>query len=212
MIPTIPYLEKKFNLYNAKYFNNKLRKPQFAISNSRNSLGVCITHREYGIPVQYTIKVTKYYDRTEHEVDETLIHEMIHLYIRQFGIIDSSTHGYRFMSEAERINEDGWNIKRLTHIENKQEKITQDKTYYIFIYKCKPTTRNTQFIFRSSKSTVIDYEVYFEDRGIEYKLYETQDKLFDSFTSCRRKILGQEIPMDNTKHKNYERFKKYLIP
>ncbi len=47
----------------------------------------------------------QYSDLTKKEIDDTLVHEMIHQYIYQNGIKDSSAHGKVFKKFIERINE-----------------------------------------------------------------------------------------------------------
>lgn len=141
MILTIAYIEQKFDLYNDLYFNGELITPNFEIINDKKQLG-CLQSKYlyHNERMDYTLKVSRYYDRTEKQYDNTIIHEMIHLYIAQNHIIDNGAHGRRFITECARINKYGWNLSRCTDTsdwklsEEAQKKVDR-KSYNIIVYK-----------------------------------------------------------------------------
>lgn len=148
MTLTISYISEKFEKYNNLYFNGSLKTPKFKISNSKRALGTLSISRRLnfygGYTKEHTISISKYYDRTEKQYDNTLIHEMIHLYISQNDIIDNGSHGRRFKAECARINKYGWDLSRTTDTsgwklsEEAQKRLDNklsNATYNIIVYQ-----------------------------------------------------------------------------
>ena len=188
---TIDYIRKKFKQYNSLYWNNKLIEPIFAISNSKRSLGTF----SYNHCNHTKITISKYYNRNEFQYDNTIIHEMIHLYIHQMGIRDSG-HGKYFKSECARINRDGWDLARTTDTRNwcvAQENIDKMKkqniNFHIFVYQY----NGQQYIFRSAKSAVDSFKLHFKRYSIEYRYYYTNDKIFEKAPRCVKQFRGYTI-------------------
>ena len=203
---TIKYMEENFELYNKKYFNGVLKKHHFRIINTRRRLGSM--SRIHG---RYIISISKYYDRDKFQYDNTLIHEMIHLYIYQQDIEDNGPHGRRFKAECARINKDGWKLSRTTSTIGwkvaKDAKIRKPRkkseTSFIVVYK---ETETTQFIFKVSKCNLNRFVNHLTEKcKFECKVFETNDKLFNNFSACRSKIYGKRL------YGNEEEFKKYMI-
>lgn len=79
---SIPIIEKKFEKFNIEYFEGKLAKPMFTLSVCKNTLGRCsLTTKE--CKTKPTIMLSTYYNVKEEEMENTLIHEMVHLYQHQ---------------------------------------------------------------------------------------------------------------------------------
>lgn len=111
MIPTIEYLIRYFNIYNARYFNSILPVPAFELMNAKHHLGQYLNPSIGG----HKIRITKAYEGAEVFFQNILIHEMIHYYLNFIGDKDKGwarSHGPNFKREAARINRDGWNIQR----------------------------------------------------------------------------------------------------
>ena len=96
-----------FCLYNEKYFESKLPIPQFDLLHSYRTCGY----------FQYTtggwfdktvydpiIFITDYYDFTERQFTDVMVHEMIHYYLAYFGLDKRCRHGKEFNEMAERLN------------------------------------------------------------------------------------------------------------
>lgn len=198
---TIKYMEENFELYNKKYFNGVLKKPHFRIINTRRRLGSMSRIHE-----RYIISISKYYDRDKFQYDNTLIHEMIHLYIYQQNIIDNGPHGRIFKAECARINKDGWNLSRTTSTLG--WKVAEDakirkksETSFIVVYK---ESETTQFIFKVSKSNLDRFVNHLTDKcKLECKVFETSDKIFDNFSACRSRIVGKRLYGNEEKYKAY---------
>lgn len=206
---TISYLEKKFEIYNEKYFNGELIKPEFKIINTRSRLGCFKTKNIYTPKESYTIEISKYYDRNEFWYDNTLIHEMIHQKIRQFRIIDNGSHGRKFKAECARINADGWELKRTTDssqwkLSNEAKKIqnSNNNKYDIIIFK---ENKGTQFIFKILKTYTHYYLKWFTNNNTDYAIIRTTDENFNTLPNCRTRIRGKRL------YDNEVVFKKYML-
>ncbi len=212
---TINYIRESFNKYNELYFNNDLEMPKFRITHSKRTLGqLSIRKSYYNSDKVHTISVSDYYDRTEKQYDNTIIHEMIHLYISQNDIIDNGSHGRRFKAECERINKDGWGLSRVTdtkgwklseYAQKKEIKKSLSSTYNVIIYK---ENDNAQFIFRVSKPNVNRYLNHIRYKcNLECKHFISNDAIFDTLPNCTKRIRGRRI----YKNDNNNIYSKYMI-
>lgn len=105
---TLEWIAQNFARFNHQYFDDSLPIPIFRIVRDKDLFGQCGTKRRV-YPV-FFIKLSVYVERTEYEYQNTLLHEMIHLYL--FDQKDwTAAHGEKFIALASRINQDGWNIK-----------------------------------------------------------------------------------------------------
>lgn len=91
-------LEVKFDEYNDKYFWSRLEKPRFVVTHTRRRLG-CFKG------LDMVIEVSDYFARDEHEVMQTLVHEMIHAW--QWQEYRDVNHGSTFKRKAEDIRRYG---------------------------------------------------------------------------------------------------------
>ena len=110
MLPTLPFIAEKFDTFNRLYFNNTLPRPTFRLSNARTFLGKISYRRTYDFwhrrrrDENYTLAISQRYDLPEEEIEDVIIHEMIHLYISVNHIRDTSTHGPSFRRIMNEIN------------------------------------------------------------------------------------------------------------
>lgn len=110
MIPTIQYIENKFDEFNALMFGNKLPKLPVTLSNARTFLGQC-AYRKKRLAngriqrFDFKLRISIRFDLPEKEIEDTIIHEMIHYYIGVNNLEDKSSHGPLFRSIMNTINE-----------------------------------------------------------------------------------------------------------
>lgn len=96
-----------FDECNMKYYEGKLLFPQFDLLHSYRTCGY----------FQYTtggwfdkkvydpvIFITDYYDFTEQQFVDIMVHEMIHYYLAYTGLDSRCRHGKKFKEMAERLN------------------------------------------------------------------------------------------------------------
>ncbi|WP_051525019.1 SprT-like domain-containing protein [Segatella albensis] len=119
MVVTESWIKKEFIKFNSLYFDGKLPMPIIKLSHARTQLGALAYKNEWLLGrrircFDYTIKLSTYYDMTERQAQNILIHEMIHYYIAYFRIRDSRPHGVKFQKMASDLNRKyGWEIKAI---------------------------------------------------------------------------------------------------
>lgn len=115
MMLTVDTLNAWFRQFNASYFDGELPVPRIVVNKARTRLGTmsCKKVRRLfrWVLSDFTIRISTYYDCTERQYQETLLHEMIHYYIVYKNIADTSSHGRVFRQIMQRLNHDyGWHI------------------------------------------------------------------------------------------------------
>ena len=97
-----------FDECNMKYFEGKLLFPQFDLLHSFRTCGYfqCDYRQVWfsGEFYNYRISITDYYDFTESQFVDIMVHEMIHYYLAYFGIDKRIRHGKKFKKMAEDLN------------------------------------------------------------------------------------------------------------
>lgn len=109
MVATIEYITQKFREYNRLIFNNELPALPILPSKARSYLGryeYNIRRKGFRRPERYNhrIRINTVVDFPENEIEDILIHEMIHYYISFKGLRDTSTHGQIFRQMMDDIN------------------------------------------------------------------------------------------------------------
>ena len=110
MIPTKLIAEQKFAEFNALIFQGKLPQIPIYMSNAKGFLGKFVFRRKRSWLMGERIsdmhlRINTRYDMSERELEDTIIHEMIHYYIAYNNIKDSSAHGRVFRQMMAEINE-----------------------------------------------------------------------------------------------------------
>ena len=133
---SIEWIEKWFTVFNNDYFGGKLPLPDLALSKSKTRLGSmsCKHVTRFGRTKVYdfAIRISNYYDMTERQFQNVLLHEMIHYSITYTGMKDTAPHGvvFRGMAEAKK-KKYGWDINVWVSIRN--VKIADDKILKPFL-------------------------------------------------------------------------------
>lgn len=110
MKATIPFLQQKFETFNRLLFDGKLPPVPIELSSAKSFLGACVYRKRsngFGQTERYDFKLrfSTRYDLTEEELEDTLIHEMIHYYIGVNRLSDRSAHGPLFRQLMQHINQ-----------------------------------------------------------------------------------------------------------
>lgn len=115
MILTTDILRTWFRQFNTDYFGGELPMPRIVLSKARTRLGTmackCTRRLLKRVYSDFVIRISTYYECTEREFQETLLHEMIHYYIIYKRIPDTSSHGKVFREIMHQLNSKyGWHI------------------------------------------------------------------------------------------------------
>lgn len=135
MLIDILWLKDNFQTFNTRYFENGLPEPRFFIGRSKSQLGslacqrglVWWGRRFFGKGKSadaFTLSISNYYDQTEYQFRNVLLHEMIHLSIAVSGVKDTSPHGVVFRGIMARLNRDGWHIQVTTRMQGTRKAYT----------------------------------------------------------------------------------------
>lgn len=109
MTITREYIETKFEEFNKKMFGGRLPLIPIELSDAATFMGKC-EYRRRRLPngleeySDFKMRINTRYDLPEHEVEDVIIHEMIHYFILLNGLHDSSPHGEIFKALMRSIN------------------------------------------------------------------------------------------------------------
>lgn len=131
MIATLDYIERKFDEYNRQIFSGKLATPPFEISHARRALGqVKFTRRrQRDGSWRYSglrFMISDVRDMPQQELDDVIIHEMIHYYILSNQLQDTSPHGRLFTGLMNDINRRYGRHISISHRETEDGSVTSD--------------------------------------------------------------------------------------
>lgn len=115
-------LKKRFENFNKLYFNSCLVEPKFVITGSKWTAGMfnCVVlvkkdddGEEYASELKnLKIRLSKRLIRNDRILDNILLHEMIHYYGYYMNFDINGDHGEFFLSMADEINKDGYEIQQ----------------------------------------------------------------------------------------------------
>jgi len=126
MKPSLQYVKNKFREYNQLCFNGMLPEIPIELSDAKGFIGVCRykkRHLEDGSVELYDFRlsINTRIDLPEEEIEDTIIHEMIHYFIGLNRLEDSSTHGPMFQHLMKSINEKYGRHISISHKGTKEE-------------------------------------------------------------------------------------------
>lgn len=136
MVPTVEWMSKYFNKFNKQYFEGKLETPQFVVGCPYGCFGYLdyranynkLTRKISKVLSQPKLMLTSMYDRKQKDVLNTMLHEMIHLYI--YSVLKKypmSQHGSDFTKIANNLNSQGWNISETNELSKTDKYIDPNK-------------------------------------------------------------------------------------
>ena len=139
MKATIPYLEKRFEEFNRQMFAGRLPKIPIELSNSKTFLGQCVFQKRRRLlgkveHYNFRLRISLRFDLSEQELEDTLIHEMIHYYIGVNKRKDTSAHGQIFRDIMNTINEKYGRHLTISHKctnEQKEQAIDKRKRWHV---------------------------------------------------------------------------------
>ena len=191
MIPTIEYIQTRFEAYNARYFGGTLPALPIKLSHAKGFLGkVTFTRRKQGWfggykNEDFVLRINVRIDLPEELIEDTILHEMIHYYIAVNQWRDTSAHGQLFRREMARINADGHHITishRLTDEQRAQAVVHKKRAVAIVRFEdgktgVKVVPNQEQHIRRWQRMAMHRFPI----RAIEW--VESEDDFYAKFPS-----------------------------
>ena len=110
MIATLDFLVKRFETFNHAYFDGALPPVPIKLGRAVRSLGSCTykKRRKWFGKLEYydfCLHISTRYDLPEEELEDILLHEMIHYEILVNQLQDTSAHGRLFRARMKQFNE-----------------------------------------------------------------------------------------------------------
>ena len=137
-------------------------------------------------------------DMSEREIDDTLVHEMIHQYIIQNGIHDTSAHGRTFKDYMQRVNKAFAGDLNIT-VRGKVSVFEGpgSKTHQLIVVSMYDGTCYCCRIMPAKLPQFLKL-VRKNKKGGEFKDYmqcESDDMYFNSIRACRTRLHGLRMPL-----------------
>lgn len=195
----IIWLRDNFKKFNKQYFDSSLPEPRFFIGRSRTRLGSLAYERgliwRHGLfgkgnsTNAFTLSISNFYNQSEYQFRNVLLHEMIHLSIAVSGIKDTSPHGVVFRGMMERLNHDGWNIQVMTNMNGVSKAYAGNENNAIRQYLVLTLETNDGKYYVSSVNPKfarnINKSITYAKKIKSHKWYTTNNKRFEDMPKVR---------------------------
>lgn len=195
------WLHASFDTFNRLYFNNALPCPRLSLSQSRTRLGSMsckhkLTWKGYR-PCRYAIHVSTYYNQTERQYQNVLLHEMIHYYIAYKGIVDTSPHGKVFRQMMKNLNEKyGWEISVSSRMSETKSVCVQSSATPRLILLLEVQGRgHFVSVVNPKYASVMEHELQRLSEVKQHAWYQSTDAYFDGFPVVRS-LRGRRITVE----------------
>ena len=117
---TTNWIKRNFIYLNETYFNGELPTDSvnFKVTRAKRYAGMVQVPR-YNFIKQYTLNMSNFFNFSEKEEIDILLHEMIHIYIHFHDIKDNNNHGIEFRKIMRQLNQiGGFNITTTQNVEH----------------------------------------------------------------------------------------------
>ena len=191
MIATHEYVKDKFGEFNRLIFGGKLPLLPICMSNARTFLGACTFKRKRNwlgktVLYDFKLKISKCLDLPENEIEDIIIHEMIHYYIAVNHLNDSSAHGILFRQMMNDINSKYGRHITISHkmtTEQRQKAADKGEKWHVVAVVSMKNGRIGVKVLPRTKSSIAKYYYGVMKSGEvdEVKLYICKDAYFNRF-------------------------------
>ena len=191
MKATVPYIEKKFEEFNRQIFGGKLPKIPVELSDAKTFLGQCVykkRRKPFGKAELYDfrLRINARVDLPEREVEDTIIHEMIHYYIGYNKLEDASAHGPLFLGIMNEINRKfGRNLTVSHKSTQEQREQLQDKRsryHVIAVVSFRDGRKGIKVLPRVVRSILYYYNNVLASKEIkDIQLYMSNNVFFNRY-------------------------------
>ena len=191
---SINQIEKSFNSLNYMYFNGNLPMVTIKYCNSKSYMGMFCTQRNK----PHIIKINKHYNISDMDIEDILVHEMIHLWQHINGYKD--WHGRSFIKKMNEINSYGKHNVTITdkrRLETTNEIKSKMKSQYILVFE----SVNTKFRYiaraenvnnlSSMHKILTEYNKFSICKNVN--AYEVKHEYVDSMRKSRKNVTTYTI-------------------
>ena len=206
MRPTQEYIERRFLEFNKQYFSGQLPMVPVRLSSARTYLGQLGFKRKrtwFGSTKNYdfVLRISTRTDLPEQEVEDTLLHEMIHLYIASKQLKDTSTHGRLFCQLMGDINRRHDRHITISHRRTaaEQEQDTQHRLHLLCVSTFESGEQGITIAAKSRIFQLWDMMPAFP-RVTEVRWYATYDPYFNRYPRALTPKIYRINPEELTTH------------
>jgi len=210
MKATVPYVQQKFAEFNELCFGGTLQPIPIKLSNAKTFLGKLSYKRHKGLfgkttYSDYILRINTRIDQDEQELEDTIIHEMIHYYILSNGIKDTSSHGKIFRKMMAEINEKyGRHITishKLSEEQRAQATTVKPKTRTIAVIQFKDGHFGVKVLPNTDKSIRYYCRHVRRDPDVaSITLHQSRDPFWGRYPASRALRYHPITPSDLTAH------------
>lgn len=190
---TRTWIATNFDTFNKEYFNGKLPIPNFLLCNTYRMLGQCGAKNWRSAQPNFYIKISNYFERTEHEFKTTLLHEMIHLYFQSKADWKEG-HGRKFQAMARTFDKYGYDIHTKSNLTHKTTNHTIP-TRVVMTFKEKSNNNiwvccvaNDPIKMGAFKRTIDNSTTY-----IEPQFWTTNNEMFSGMKISHKRLGGKIV-------------------
>lgn len=191
MIPTIEYIERKFNEFNALMFGGTLKPLPVRLSNARTFLGAVRCRKKRRIDgswhySDFLFVISTKADLPEKTVEDTIIHEMIHYWIFSQQMQDNAPHGDIFRKKMNEINRLFNRNVSVSHRKTKQdlENDSERRLHLICVTKLTGGRTGITVAGKSSLFTLWN-RIPLHPEVLECHWYSSTDPFFNRYPRAR---------------------------
>ena len=213
---TLEFLNQKFDELNELCFGGALPKVSIRLSKARTYLGQLGFKRKrplFGKTQYYdfVLRISTRLEQTEEEIIDTLLHEMIHLYIASHQLKDSSSHGPVFRKMMNDLNQRFGRHITISHRKTKDElnQDTQRRQHLVCVSTLASGERGITIAAKSrlfllwdqiptipeivSQTWYVSYDPYFNrfPRALTPKVYRISPSDLDLHLKAARPLVRQ---------------------
>ena len=191
MKATIPFIRERFEQFNAQMFGGQLPQLSIRLSHARTFVGMCTFKRHRLLSggmenYDFKLQISTQIDLSECELEDTIIHEMIHYYIGVHQWRDTSAHGRLFRQMMNDINERFGRQVTVSHQSTKaQREQTVDKVahyHVVAVVRFKDGRVGIKVLPRISQRIFYYYQHVGAHKDVAHVvLYMAHDAFFNRF-------------------------------
>ena len=210
MKPTLPYLKERFSDFNARIFGGRLPEVPITLCEATSFVGQHKSKTRI-LPdgrretYEHQLRFSTAFDLSCEELDDTIIHEMIHYFISYNGLQDRTAHGPLFKALMASINEaHGRNVgisHRMSHEGIVSAKSAVKKWHVVAILHFSTGEKGVKVLPRVI-SRIIDYyrNISAASNIRKVDLYLHNDPFFNRFPTSTGRRCQLITPSDISLH------------
>jgi hypothetical protein len=195
---TIYELEILYQQFNKEYFGGHLPFTIIEFTNVAGCYGRCIRKRVFN-GYSHKIQISSRYKMDDIQLETTLLHEMIHLYLWLKEPDVNHKHDFYFMYEASRINSESkwkYNIQKMSdgkgeiseYYMDKKKSVANKKGYILFAY---PKGENKTVLGCAATEKALSIiKGKLNCLGIECRVYRSNNVKCEMLTKSRGVVRG----------------------